>query len=131
LNYTVTKATFESDVLLFSGQVRKGDELPQVPRHRVGTGINVRPLEGLTLSLFGNYVGRQFLVRDEPNQAKRLADYFVVNGRVAYQWQSWTVHLDLNNLTDRKYSTFGVLVNEPFYIPAPRLNLFAGLSFKY
>lgn len=130
-NYSYTKATFETDVLLFSGQVRKGDELPLVPRHRVGVGINTYPYDGLTLSLFGNYVGEQFLNRDEPNQAKKLADYFVLNSRIAYQWREWTGYVNFNNLTNRKYSTSGILVDEPFRVPAPAFNVFAGLSFRY
>jgi outer membrane receptor protein involved in Fe transport len=131
INYSVTKATFETDVLLFSGQVRKGDELPLVPRHRVGAGINTYPLEGATLSLFGTYVGEQFMVRDEPNQAKKVADYFVLNSRIAYQWRQWTGYVNFNNLTNRRYSTSGVLVNEPFRVPAPGFNVFAGLAFRY
>ncbi|TMA10844.1 MAG: TonB-dependent receptor, partial [Deltaproteobacteria bacterium] len=105
LNYTLTKATFENDVLLFSGQVKKGDELPLVPHHRVGVGTSFHPIEGLTLSLFGNYVSRQFMLNDEPNDAKRLADYFILNSKASYQWNQWTIYLTANNLTDRKYST--------------------------
>jgi iron complex outermembrane recepter protein len=131
LNYTVTHATFETDVLLASGQVRKGDELPQVPRHRVAMGVNTYPLKGATFSLFGNYVGEQFMVRDEPNQAKKLADFFVLNSRIAYQWRQWTSYVNFNNLTNRKYSTSGILVTEPFRVPAPGFNVFAGLSFRY
>ena len=131
INYTAMKATFETDVLLFSGQVRKGDDLPLVPRHRVGVGINTYPIEGLTVSLFGNYVGSQFMQSDEPNQAKKINDYFVLNSRVAYQWKQWTGYVNFNNLTNRKYSTSGILVNEPFRVPAPTFNVFAGLSFKY
>ena len=131
INYTAMKATFETDVLLFSGQVRKGDELPLVPRHRVGVGVNTYPIEGLTVSLFGNYVGSQFMQSDEPNQAKKVADYFVLNSRVAYQWKQWTGYINFNNLTNRKYSTSGILVTEPFRVPAPTFNVFAGLSFKY
>lgn len=131
LNYTVTKATFETDVLLASGQVRKGDGLPQVPRHRVSLGVNTYPFDGATVSLFGNYVGEQFMVRDEPNQAKKVADYFVLNSRIAYQWRQWTGHINFNNLSNRKYSTSGILVNEPFRVPAPGFNVFAGLSFRY
>jgi outer membrane receptor protein involved in Fe transport len=131
LNYTVTHATFETDVLLASGQVRKGDELPQVPRHRVAMGVNTYPLKGVTFSLFGNYVGEQFMVRDEPNQAKKLADFFVLNSRIAYQWRQWTSYVNFNNLTNRKYSTSGILVTEPFRVPAPGFNVFAGLSFRY
>jgi iron complex outermembrane receptor protein len=131
VNYTVTKATFETDVLLFSGQVRKGDELPLVPRHRVGVGVNTYPLDGLTLSLFGQYVSDQFMLRDEPNEAKKVADYFILGSRIAYQWKQWTGYVNFNNLTDRKYSTSGILVNEPFRVPAPGFNVFAGLSFRY
>jgi iron complex outermembrane receptor protein len=131
LSYTVTKATFETDVLLASGQVRQGDELPQVPRHRVAAGVHTYPLKGVTFSLFGNYVGEQYLLRDEPNQAAKLADYFVLNGRIAYAWRQWTAYLNLNNLTNRKYSTSGILVTEPFRVPAPGFNFFAGLSFRY
>jgi outer membrane receptor protein involved in Fe transport len=131
VNYTLTKATFETDVLLFSGQVHKGDELPLVPRHRVGVGINTYPLDGLTLSLFGQYVSDQFMIRDEPNHAKKVADYFVLGSRIAYQWKQWTGYVNFNNLTNHKYSTSGILVNEPFRVPAPGFNVFAGLSFRY
>jgi len=131
VNYTIMKATFETDVLLFTGQVRKGDELPLVPRHRLGVGVNTYPLEGLTVSLFGNYVGEQFMLSDEPNQAKKVSDYFVLNSRIAYQWQQITGYVNFNNLANRKYSTSGILVNEPFRVPAPGFNVFAGLSFKY
>ncbi|MBI2230284.1 MAG: TonB-dependent receptor [Deltaproteobacteria bacterium] len=131
LNYTAMKATFETDVLLFSGQVRKGDELPLVPRHRVGVGVNTYPIKGLIVSLFGNYVGSQFMQSDEPNQAKKVADYFVLNSRIAYQWKQWTGYVNFNNLTNRRYSTSGILVNEPFRVPAPGFNVFAGLSFRY
>lgn len=131
LNYTAMKATFETDVLLFSGQVRRGDELPLVPRHRVGAGINAYPLDGLTISLLGNYVGEQYMLRDEPNQGKKVADYFVLNSRIAYRRKQWTGYVNFNNLTDRRYSTSGILVNEPFRVPAPGFNVFAGLSFNY
>jgi len=131
INYSLTKATFETDVLLFSGQVRKGDELPLVPRHRVSAGVNFYPWEGLTLSLSGNYVGSQFLNNDEPNQAKKLAGYFVLNSRLAYQWRDWTVSVVVNNLTDRKYSTYGILGAEPNRVPAPGINAFGAIAFKY
>ncbi len=131
LNYTVTKATFETDVLLSSGQVKKGDELPMVPRHRVGLGINLHPVEDLTISLLGNYVGRQFFLNDEPNRFRKLEDYFVLGGRLSYRWKDLTGYLMVNNLTNQKYSTSGIKVAQPFLVPAPRINLFAGLIYRY
>lgn len=131
INYTATKSTFDTDVLLFSGQVKKGDELPLVPRNRVAMGVNVHPIDKLTLSLAGTYVGSQFLLNDEPNQGKKLAQYFVLNQRLAYEWTNWQVYLTINNLTNRKYSTFGVVSREPFFVPAPGTNVFGGVTFRY
>jgi iron complex outermembrane receptor protein len=132
LNYTLTKATFDTDVLLFSGQVKEGDELPLVPRHRVGVGITVEPIEQLKLSLFGTYVGSQFLINDEPNRAKKLHDHFVLNHRISYEWRHWLAHVTIANLTDRDYSTSGVIsATGPFFVPAPGINVFAGISFRY
>jgi len=131
VNYTATKATFETDVLLFSGPVTQGDELPLVPRHRVSPGVNVHPVEGLTLSLFGTYVSSQFLLGDEPNQGKKLADYFVLNSRIAYEQKYWTMQLMLNNMTDRKYSTSGILTNQPFFVPAAGFNVFGSVALRY
>ncbi len=131
LNYTVTKATFETDVLLPSGQVKRGDELPLVPRHRVGVGVDFHPVEGWTLSLLGTYVGSQFLLNDEPNQFKKLADYFVLNSKIAYEQKYWTAYVTVNNLTNKKYATSGVLSTEPFVVPAPGTNAFAGITFRY
>lgn len=140
LNYTVTKATFETDVLLFSGQVRKGDELPLVPRHRLGFGINMRPIDGLTVSLAGTYVGSQFLLNDEPNQFPKLDDYFVLNSRIAYTWRKWggtmTSFITINNMTNAEYETFGIVgssfgVPAEFFAPAPTTTVFAGVQFQF
>ncbi len=134
LNYTYTKATFETDVLLFSGQVRKGDEFPLVPNHRVGIGVNFLPTEGLTVSLFGNYVGSQYLLGDEPNQLKKLDDYFVLNGKASYNWKNFTAYITGSNLTNNKFETFGIVGGfpaQPFLVPFPTTTVFAGIKFRY
>jgi outer membrane receptor for ferrienterochelin and colicin len=134
LNYTYTKSTFETDVLLFSGQVKKGDQFPLVPNHRVGVGLSLHPTKRLTVSLFGNYVGRQFLLNDEPNQFKKLNDYFVLNGKVSYNWKDFTAYIMANNLANQKFSTFGIVGGfpaQPFLIPFPTTTVFAGLTFRY
>ncbi len=134
LNYSYTKSTFETDVLLFSGQVRKGDQFPLVPNHRVGVGVNLYPMNSLTVSLFGNYVGTQYLLNDEPNQFKKLDDYFVLNGKVSYSWKQFTAYITANNITNQKFSTFGIIGGfpaQPFLVPFPTTTVFAGLTFRY
>ncbi len=134
LNYSYTKATFETDVLLFSGQVKKGDEFPLVPNHRVGMGVNLHPVDKLTLSLFGNYVGSQYLLGDESNHARKLDDYFVLNGKVSYDYKMFTWYLSLNNMTNANYTSFGILGGfpvQPFLISGPKTTFFTGLKFRY
>jgi outer membrane cobalamin receptor len=134
LNYSYTKSTFETDVLLFSGQVRKGDQFPLVPNHRVGVGVNLYPMNSLTVSLFGNYVGRQYLLNDEPNQFKKLDDYFVLNGKASYNWKQFTAYITANNITNQKFSTFGIIGGfpaQPFLVPFPTTTVFAGMTFHY
>jgi len=133
INYTVTKATFETDLLLFSGQVRKGDEFPLVPRYRVGFGLNVYPTEGLTVSLAGTFVSSQFLLNDEPNNAPKLDQYFVLNSRIAYTWKQATAFFTINNMTNTKYNTFGVVGAgaTEFFVPAPTTTVFAGVKLQF
>lgn len=133
INYTVTKATFENDLLLFSGQVRKGDEFPLVPRYRVGFGLNLYPAEGLTVTLAGTFVSSQFLLNDEPNNAPKLDQYFVLNSRIAYTWKQATAFLAINNMTNERYNTFGVLGAgaTEFFVPAPPTTVFAGVELQF
>lgn len=134
LNYSYTKATFETDVLLFSGQVKKGDEFPLVPHHRFSAGVNLFPVKGLTLSLMGSYVGSQYLLSDEPNNSKKLDGYIVLNSKVSYDWKNITAYVAVNNLTNEKYSTFGILGGgaiEPFLIPGSATTFFAGAIIRY
>ena len=140
INYTATKATFETDLVRFGAgglqRVRKGDEFPLVPRHRLGIGVNFRPAEGWTLTLAGTYVGRQFMLNDEANEFSRLDDYFVLNGRVAYTWGRWTAFLTVSNVTNAEYDTYGVVASDSgkpaaFLAPAPATTALAGLSFRF
>ncbi len=140
INYTVTRATFETDLVRFGTgglqRVRKGDEFPLVPRHRLGVGLNFHPAQSLTLGLAGTYVGSRFLLNDEANEFSRLDGYFVLNGRIAYTWRRWTAFLTIRNMTGAEYNTYGVLANDSgtpaaFLAPAPGTTVMAGLKFRF
>src|SRR5207244_2418890 len=92
VNYAYTEATFRDEVRLGTARltadcaappctqlVRKGSELPLVPRHRVNGGVDAHLTDWLTLSLSGAYVGRQWLRGDEANAERPLGDYVVLN----------------------------------------------------
>ncbi len=133
LNYSYIKATFEADTPLSSGLAREGNDIPLVPRNRLGLGINVYPIEGLTFSLEGLYVSEQFLNGDEVNMSKPLDAYGVMNGRVSYRRGPLTVFLQGNNITDAEYEVWGVVdfSGTRFLMPAPGANFLAGVSLEF
>jgi iron complex outermembrane receptor protein len=134
VNFTFTEATFETDVLLSSGLVRKGARFPLVPRFRFSSGLNFHPLKGLTISLMGLHVSDQVLLNDEPNTQQPVPDYFLLNSQISYQWAGLRAFLAGYNLLDRKYETFGVLGGfplQPFLVPAPTLQFFGGVSYTF
>jgi iron complex outermembrane receptor protein len=111
-----------------------GNQVPNVPRHQATLDLVWRPRDGLTLVLSGIYVGERYLESDFANDFKKQDSYEVVNVKVKYNWQELTAFLDLNNVFDEEYSSYGVLSTypvEPAYYPSPEFNFFAGLSYDY
>ena len=133
VNYSYVNATFETDALLASGPVRAGDDIPLVPRNRVGWGVNVSPVEGLTFSLAGLYVGPQFLSGDEANLSKPLDPYYVMTGRVNYRRGPLTLFVQGNNITNAEYEVWGVLAfaGERFLMPAPGASVMGGVILEF
>ncbi len=132
LTYSYTYATFQKEVTLSSGTVERGDELPLIPRHRLGAGVNVYPFPGVTLSLHGLYVSSKVLNSDESNNSSRIPGYFVASARASYRWKKLTAFLQVNNIFDEKYETWGTLSGSSrFLIPAPGINFFFGLTLGF
>lgn len=152
-NYTYTEATFEVDTELATPRltagcmtlpctqlVRKGDEIPLLPKHRLNVGVDYHLISWLTLSLAGSYVGQQWLRGDEANQELPLRDYFVLHGGVRVRWQQLTVFVWINNLLNNTYETFGTFAPnargpgnsiERFLTPAPPIHVLAGISYRF
>jgi iron complex outermembrane receptor protein len=133
LNYAHTDARFRAGAALSTGTVEKGDKVPLVPMHRLNGTLTYRPLQGLELSLDGQYVSRQVLLNDEANQVSfRVQDAFVLNARASYAWKHFTVFLRGNNLTDKKYETFGILSGgDVFLMPAAGINVLGGVTVRF
>ncbi len=147
LNYSYTRATFESDIELASPrtpgevqQVRKGDEIPLTPNHRINAGLRYHLYRWLTLSLSLNYVGDQFFRGDEANTQPKLDDYVVVNAGIDVRWQRFAGFIKINNLFNNEYETFGTFAPnakekgdpiERFLTPGPPINVLIGASYKF
>ncbi|MGQ9571194.1 MAG: TonB-dependent receptor, partial [Thermodesulfovibrionales bacterium] len=111
----------------------KGKDVPNVPRHKAVLELISMVGKGFTLVLNGVYIGERPFVSDFSNEFSNQKSYLVLNSKIIYQWKSLKAFLDINNLTDREYSEYGVIggfpVEKAFY-PSPRINFLAGLSLE-
>jgi outer membrane receptor protein involved in Fe transport len=147
-NYTLTEATFQDEVELFTFanddrlvRVREGDNLPLVPNHRINGGVEFTlPFAPQwRLSFDGAYVGEQYLRGDDANDRGRLDSYFVANAQVTYQYKKIEVFLRLENLFDTEYESYGAFFEntldntglERFLGPGAPLGAFGGVRIKF
>jgi iron complex outermembrane receptor protein len=152
-SYAYTKATFLNDVELATPRltagcvaspctelVRAGNDLPLIPNHRLNVGLDYRPLPWLTLSVSGALVGQQRLRGDEANVTESLSAYFVTNAGMRARWQGLTAWVNVYNLLNSRYETFGTFAPnaklpgdpiQPFTTPAPPISVVAGLSYRF
>jgi outer membrane receptor protein involved in Fe transport len=153
VNYTYTEATFQDDFLLATPRVtsgcdappctqrvRKGNDIPLIPRHRLNAGIDYHAITWLTLSLGTTFVSHQFFRGDEANEEKPLESYVVVRAGLRARWKKFAGYLWINNLLNNKYETFGTFAPnakrpgdpiEPFLTPALPIHVIAGLSYQF
>jgi outer membrane receptor protein involved in Fe transport len=146
VNYTLTEATFEDDIDLFTfanadrvAHVQKGDRLPLVPTHRLNGGVEFALSPHWQLSFDGIYVGSQHLRGDEANQRGQLEPYFVANAQVTYQAKHYEFFLRCENLFDNDYESYGAFFDntldgtgvERFLSPGPPFGVFAGARLRF
>lgn len=108
-----------------------GKEFPNVPRNMVSLEVLSSPGKGFTVVLNGVYVGSRPFVSDFSNTFDDQKSYVVLNSKVQYVWKSLTAFLNINNLTDKKYSEFGsvsAFPAEKAFYPSPTRNFLAGLK---
>jgi iron complex outermembrane recepter protein len=153
LSYTYTEATFLDDVdlatpRLTSGcvaspciqHVRAGSNLPLIPRHRLGAGIDFHATPWLTLWAAGTWVGAQRLRGDEANVERTLDSYAVVNLGARVQVKAFSAFVTINNALNEQYETFGTFGPnakragtpiEPFLTPALPLHVDVGVAYRF
>lgn len=146
LNYGYTEATFEEDVELASPLasgselVPAGSSLPLVPRHRINFGLAWHPWPWATIWAGATYVSSQFLRGDDANTQPPLPAYWVVNTGLSARWRGFEGFVNVNNVLDNQYETFGTfapdgrLAGAPvvrFLTPAPPINAVAGVRYAF
>ena len=117
-----------------NGGLFSGNEVPNVPKHKASLDAVFDIGRGFTVALNGIYIGERLFESDYANTFSNQDDYIVLNAKFKYNWKNFTTFLDINNITDEKYSEYGVLggfpVEEAFY-PSPERNFYFGVSVDY
>ncbi len=124
-NYTYLVAEFDAGV-------NDGNEIPLVPKHKIGAGVAVRPVDGLRLSLDATHTSQMHVGGDNANAGDKLGDYTVVDLGVAYaipgEKTTWKIFGGVDNLFDEDYTDFAY--NGGYY-PAPGRTCKVGVKMMF
>ena len=112
----------------------KGKEVPNVPKHKASVDVVTFLGRGFTFALNGVYVGERPFISDFSNDFGDQESYLVLNSKINYHWKYLNAFLNINNLTNTKYSEFGVIggfpIEKAFY-PSPSINFLAGVTIDF
>jgi iron complex outermembrane receptor protein len=133
-NFTYHMATFQEGA-------NKNKELPLVPNRMANAGVEIYLPWNLTIRPSVRYVSDAFLNLDDDNNTERLEAYTLYNLYLFYKPSfgkvNVTAFFGVENLTDVKYSSFGMdyaqygfgMVN--VYYPMSGITFKGGLSFEF
>jgi iron complex outermembrane receptor protein len=128
--------TLRGSYTYMSAKIREGvfagRNVPDVPRHKATMDVTYHITNEAAAILNGVYVGGRPFVSDFANDFGNQDGYFLVNAKFTYRWKSCRAFLDINNLTNKRYSQYGVIGGFPLeraFYPSPGRNFLAGISF--
>ncbi len=108
-----------------------GKDIPNVPNNKATADLVFHVAKGADAILNGVYMGKRPFISDFSNDFSDQASYVVLNAKFAYRWKSLRAFLDVNNLTNKEYSEYGVIGGFPLekgFYPSPKRNFLVGLS---
>ena len=89
-------------------QILPGNRIPAIPRNRIKAGIDYSVTDAFKVGGDALFVGSQYFVGDESNQAQRLPSYAVFNLHASYQIdKTFQVYARADNIFDNRYATYG------------------------
>jgi iron complex outermembrane receptor protein len=119
VSYAYTDATFQTPLLLGSGsnpfsdangneQVVPGDRIPGIPVHRGTVVADYKVTDRWTVGGSSTLTSSQYRFGDEANLAKQVGGVVLLNLNTNYKiTDAITVFGLINNITDRRYATYG------------------------
>ncbi len=110
-----------------------GNDIPGVSRHKGTFGTDIQIWNGISFTGKANFVGPQFFISDWENKVEKLDGYYTIDAKLSYAWKGLKAFVGVNNLTNQKYSEFGVVngAGNEFLYAAPERNFIGGVSYTF
>lgn len=130
--YTRTQARFRQGV--FGGVDVTGNDVPMVPRDRLGLNLGWQADPATRLSFNVNFVGRQRYDNDQANLFRTMPSYAVADIKISHELGAWRLAAGVNNLFDKAYYSYGI-VNSTYTsfnaYPEDRRNAYASAEYRF
>ncbi len=118
---------------LLREELFSGNDIPGVPRHKGSVGADLRIWNGFSINARSNFFGSRFFISDWNNKVDKMDGYYSIDAKLSYSWKGLKAFAGVNNLTDQKYSEFGVVngAGDQFFYPSPERNFIGGISYTF
>jgi iron complex outermembrane receptor protein len=125
-NYSYIKPTLQEEP-------NSGNDIPGVPRHKGSVGADVKVWDGLFINARANFLGSRYFMSDWANKVDKLDGYYSIDAKLSYNWKGLKAFVGVNNLTNQKFSEFGVVnaTGAQFFYPSPERNFIGGISYTF
>ncbi len=131
-HYTYTTARFREGV--YGGVDVAGNEVPLVPRHRLGATLGWQAASATRWTFAFNYVGSQRYDNDQANRFHDMPTYTIADLKVSHDIGRVRLAAGINNMFDKKFYSYGV-VNGAFTsfnaYPEDRRNAYASIGYRW
>jgi iron complex outermembrane recepter protein len=132
--YTRTQARFRSGVYGFPAVDVSGNDVPMVPRDRLGLNLGWQVTPATRLGFNLNYVGRQRYDNDQANRFRTMPSYTVTDVILSHETGAWRLEAGVNNLFDKAYYSYGI-VNGTYTsfnaYPEDRRNAYVSAEYRF
>jgi outer membrane receptor protein involved in Fe transport len=93
-------------------QILPGNRIPAIPRNRIKAGLDYAITDAFKVGGDALFVGSQYFVGDDSNQAQRLPSCAVFNLHTSYQInKTFQIYARADNIFDNRYATHGTFFN--------------------
>ncbi len=162
IGYSYLEATYQADGVLRQGErnvtITPGTRIAGLPRHTLKLALDWRLGGGFSVGADTQTVGSRGVSGNEDGlledgatgdevRTLKIPSYTLLNLRASWKpGKQWEFYLNVNNVTDKRYETFGALAETVFtptgayagdeadalfVAPGARRSVFAGLRFKF